>query len=116
MWKTSTLCFICFFCLFSLYGVAQSKTPSETEERSKIVKVYPNPASSKINFQIQQHNNGSNFDLIVYNFLGKQVDRLKNINSNTTLDLGTYYSGVYIFQLRDPRGNLIESGKFNVLK
>jgi hypothetical protein len=117
MWKTSTLCLTCLLCLFSLVGVAQStKTQPLTEGGSKIVKAYPNPASSKITFQIQQHNNGNNFGLIVYNFLGKKVDEFKNINSNTTVDLGNYYSGVYIFQLRDERGNLVESGKFNVVK
>lgn len=82
----------------------------------KIVKLYPNPATSRINFEIQQHNNDRLYDLIVYNFLGKKVDQLKNINGRTTVDLGSYYSGVYIFQLRDRDGNLVESGKFNVVK
>lgn len=118
MWKTSTLLFACLLSFCSLTAVAQStKTlpAREMEGGAKIVKLYPNPASSIINFEIQ-HNNDRIFDLIVYNFLGKQVDKLKNINARTTVDLGSYYSGVYIFQLRDREGTLVESGKFNVVK
>jgi hypothetical protein len=118
MWKTSTLFFICSFCLCCLASTAQSaKTfpAAGTEGGNKIVKLYPNPATSVINFEIQ-HNNDKIYDLIVYNFLGKKVDQLKNINGRTPVDLGTYYSGVYIFQLRDRDGNLVESGKFNVVK
>ena len=44
------------------------------------------------------------------------MDQLKNVNGRTSMDLGSYYSGLYIFQLRDRDGNLIESGKFNVVK
>ncbi|MET3876174.1 hypothetical protein [Chitinophaga sp. OAE865] len=56
------------------------------------------------------------YDLIVYNFLGKKIDQLKGISSKTTVSLDNYYNGLYIFQLRDQRGNLVESGKFNVVK
>ncbi|KAA2240482.1 T9SS type A sorting domain-containing protein [Chitinophaga agrisoli] len=119
MWKTSTLLFICLLSLLSLGGMAQSaKTlpATDSEGNSKIVKLYPNPATSRINFQIQQHNNDKVYDIIVYNFLGKKIDQLKNVIGTTYMDLGSYYSGVYIFQLRDRDGNLVESGKFNVVK
>lgn len=120
MWKTCTLLFIFLLSICSLRTSAQqnAKTLPATysEGGMKIVKLYPNPATSRINFEIQQHNNDRLYDLIVYNFLGKKVDQLKNINGRTTVDLGSYYSGVYIFQLRDRDGNLVESGKFNVVK
>jgi hypothetical protein len=118
MWKTSTLLFIFLLCLCSLTRAQSAKTLPATEPEGgiKIVKLYPNPASSRIYFEIQQHNNDRVYDLIVYNFLGKKVDQLKNINGRTTVDLGSYYSGVYIFQLRDREGSLVESGKFNVVK
>ncbi|WP_158266947.1 T9SS type A sorting domain-containing protein [Chitinophaga niastensis] len=80
------------------------------------MKLYPNPATTIINFQIQQHNNDQIYDLIVYNFLGKKMEQLKAISDRTTVSLDNYYNGIYIFQLRDQRGNLIESGKFNVVK
>jgi hypothetical protein len=116
MLKTSTLLFTCFICLLSFVGKAQTyKTTPMNNGGDKIVKAYPNPASSRINFEIQ-HNNDVTYDLIVYNFLGKRVDEVKDVNAKTTVDLSNYYSGLYIFQLRDKQGNLIESGKFNVVK
>ena len=120
MWITSTLLFIFILSLCSVWLKAQQSAKTlpytDTEGAVKIVKAYPNPATSRIFFEIQQHNNDKTYDLIVYNFLGKKVDQLKNINGRTTVDLGSYYSGVYIFQLRDRDGNLVESGKFNVVK
>ncbi len=117
MWKTSTLILIMVFSLFTSIGKAQSdKSQPNTEGGSKIVKLYPNPATTVITFEVQQHNNDRLYDLIVYNFLGKKIDQLKGISSKTTVSLDNYYNGLYIFQLRDQRGNLVESGKFNVVK
>ncbi|PWV47524.1 T9SS type A sorting domain-containing protein [Chitinophaga sp. S165] len=116
MWKTSTLLLTCFLCLASLASRAQSaKTSPFSDGGSKIVKLYPNPATSRINFELQ-NNNEQGYDLIVFNFLGKRIDQFKNLNARTTIELDKYYSGVYIFQLRDRQGNLVESGKFNVVK
>ncbi|MBP1650268.1 MAG: hypothetical protein H6Q26_425 [Bacteroidetes bacterium] len=117
MWKTFTLLLTCFILLTTLVSKAQTYKPasSGTDGVSKIVKLYPNPASSRINFELQ-HNNEQVYDLIVFNFLGKMVGQVKNVSNKTTVELDNYYSGLYIFQLRDRQGNLIESGKFNVVK
>jgi hypothetical protein len=87
----------------------------EQQQKEKVLKVYPNPATSQINFEIQGNNEGT-FEIIVYNFLGKRLEDIKNISNRTSLNLGNYYSGIYIYQLRDQKGNLIESGKFNVIR
>src|ERR1041384_7589340 len=104
MLKTSTLFILLLGCLFllPLVGKAQSGKPfsTESEATAKLVKLYPNPATTKINVELQQqHNNDKIYDLIVYNFLGKKVDQVKSISSRTTVSLDNYYSGVYIFQL-----------------
>lgn len=117
MLKTFTLLLTCFMLLTTLNSRAQTYKPasSSTDGVSKIVKLYPNPASSRINFELQ-HNNEQVYDLIVFNFLGKMVSQIKNVSNKTTVELDGYYSGLYIFQLRDRQGTLIESGKFNVVK
>ncbi|MET3876175.1 hypothetical protein ABIE50_001587 [Chitinophaga sp. OAE865] len=57
MWKTSTLILIMVFSLFTSIGKAQSdKSQPNTEGGSKIVKLYPNPATTVITFEVQQHN------------------------------------------------------------
>jgi len=81
----------------------------------KMVHFYPNPASSTIYFEFPS-NLDKSYSLHIYNFIGKKVNELP-INSNKiTLSLNGYYRGLYVFQLRDKAGNIIESGKFQVLK
>jgi len=79
------------------------------------LKYYPNPASSFINFDFQR-----SFDntatLQIYNFLGKKVYEIKNMHFRNYLNLEEFYRGVYIFQLRDKNGQILESGKFQVVK
>lgn len=91
-----------------------SQDPGTPKER--VVKVYPNPATTSVNFGIQQNNNESNLEIIVYNFLGKRMAQINFSGSVAKLDLSKYYSGIYIYQLRDSKGNLVESGKFNVIR
>ena len=85
-------------------------------QKERVVKVYPNPATTAVNFGIQQNYNESNLEIIVYNFLGKRMAEINFSGSVAKLDLSKYYSGIYIYQLRDSKGNLVESGKFNVIR
>ena len=48
--------------------------------------------------------------------MGKKVVEIKNIPQRITLPLNEYYRGVYIFQLRDRNGRILESGRFQVVK
>lgn len=81
----------------------------------KTVKFYPNPATSFINFQFSENYNDS-YTLVIFNFIGKKVEDLKVTDQKITVSLTDFYRGVYIFQLRDKQGNIIESGKFQVVK
>jgi len=44
------------------------------------------------------------------------MEEIKDIPYRTELNLDNYYTGIYIYQLRDQTGNIAESGKFNVIK
>ena len=79
----------------------------------KIVKFYPNPATSVINFDFQKEPD-KNYNLQIFNFLGKKVHQVDNISAKTTINLGDFYRGIYIFQLRDRNGKMVDSGKFQV--
>ena len=79
------------------------------------MKLYPNPATSFIKFDFQK-NYDRGFTLQVVNFIGKQVQEVKNINPSTTIELASYARGVYVYQLRDQTGKVVESGKFQVSK
>ena len=95
---------------------AQEKaSPDPGISQAKLMKFYPNPASSAINFDFQRGYDKS-FSFQVYNFMGKKVYELKNPPSRININLEEFYRGVYIFQLRDRNGAIIESGKFQVVK
>ncbi|MCL6524218.1 MAG: T9SS type A sorting domain-containing protein [Thermoflavifilum sp.] len=81
----------------------------------KVLKLYPNPASTQINLELQTHGDQT-YEVVIYNFLGKKFDDFKLSGGRVTLSLSRYYSGIYIYQLLDMQGNVVESGKFNVIK
>jgi hypothetical protein len=96
-----------------LLAQSQPNIPSGTPER--IIKFYPNPAASVINFDFQR-NYERGFSIQVYNFLGKQVSEIKNVSPKTSLNISDYNRGIYIYQLKDNNGRIIESGKFQVAR
>lgn len=102
-----SVCLVCFS--QDKEGFGDSSGPV-----TKIVKVFPNPATTQINIEVQS-NNEQQYDFIVFNFMGKPFDEIK-VNGRTLLNLSKYYSGIYIYQVRDFSGNILESGKFNVIK
>jgi hypothetical protein len=104
---------ISFILLTALLSQAQeSRNPSQ-DAAQRIMKLYPNPAVSFIKFDFQK-NYEKGYTLQVINFIGRQVNEVKNINASTTLDLTAYNRGVYIYQLKDQTGKIVESGKFQV--
>ncbi len=86
--------------------------PPDAQER--IVKLYPNPATSYITFDLQK-NFRQGLSINIYNgVLGKKMYESFNLQSKTTIDLNEFNRGVYIYHLIDPSGKIIESGKFQV--
>ena len=81
----------------------------------KTVKFYPNPAVSSINFEFEK-NYVSSYNLVIYNFIGKKVVEMKISDQNMNIPLTDFYRGVYMFQVRDKQGIVVESGKFQVAK
>jgi hypothetical protein len=80
------------------------------------VRFFPNPATSVINFEFIKSNPESTYTLQVYNFIGKKVSEIVVTNNRATVSLDNYFRGVYIFQLKDKTGKIIQSGKFQVAK
>jgi hypothetical protein len=104
-----------FIAGFNFSSAAQVKSTFISDEAVKTVKFYPNPASSFINFEFKKDYNKS-YTLLIYNFIGKKMTELKPADQKITVSLTEYYRGVYIFQLRDAQGDVVESGKFQVVK
>jgi len=101
--------------LVSIGAFAQTKSTNEAVATGKTVHLYPNPASQIINFDFLRSNE-SNATLLIYNFMGKKIQEIKNINFHLSVDLQRYYRGTYIYQIRNKKGYIIDSGKFQIVK
>lgn len=83
--------------------------------KTKIVNFYPNPATSVIYFEFSKPIERGH-TIIIYNFIGKKVAEINVSGNKLNVELDAYYRGVYIFQLKDKTGKILETGKFQVVK
>jgi hypothetical protein len=106
--------------LGSLLIVGSSFTSSigggETLVNAKITKAYPNPATSYIVFEFDKTVDRS-FSLQIFAFYGKKMTEIHINESKLNINLDdNYMRGLYIYQLVDLSGKIVESGKFQVNK
>lgn len=106
--------YILLFTVFSVSGFSQAK-PSRVNDVIRVVKLYPNPATSYINFEFDKKSDQP-YTVVIFSFIGKKVDELKVTDQKITISLTDYYRGIYIFQVRNEQGSIVESGKFQVVK
>lgn len=105
---------ILFFTLLTTLQLpAQSRPATGYNAPGPIARVYPNPATTFVKFDLQK-NADKISSVQIYSFLGKKMEEVVNLRPTTTVDLSGYDRGVYIYQIFDKRGKMIESGKFNV--
>lgn len=106
---------ILFFSL-SFTAFTQDKTSApDPVMQAKVLSFYPNPASAVINFDFLKNYNRTH-KITIYNFIGRPVLEVKNLNTRNIVNLDAFYRGIYIFKLIDRNGVTIESGKFQVVK
>ncbi len=106
---------LCFFFLVAYQAKSQSHALPLQDGEAAHVKFYPNPATSTINFDFLKENDKP-YTFQIFNFLGKKVYETFSVNSKTSVNLTDFTRGIYIFQLKDQNGKVIESGKFQVNK
>jgi hypothetical protein len=110
------------FCIsIFLFGItftsfAQIKPASfGSDPQAKLLKFYPSPATTDITFEYQ-HGYDKSYSLQLYNFMGKKVYEQTTTAQRMTISLSNFYRGVYIYQLRDKNGEIIESSKFQIVR
>ncbi|GAB4094409.1 T9SS type A sorting domain-containing protein [Flaviaesturariibacter terrae] len=96
-------------------GAGAQTRASFSGEPTSVLRFYPNPATTQITFDFSRSFDRG-YTLQVYNFLGRKVFDASNVAQRTSLNLTDYLRGVYIYQLWDKNGKMIESGKFQVSK
>lgn len=83
---------------------------------NKIQRFYPNPATQYIHFQMDPSVDKS-YTLEVFNFMGRKMSSQRVNASKLTIYFDdNYFRGLYIYQLKDRSGRIIESGKFQVAR
>jgi hypothetical protein len=94
---------------------AQTKNPAQGDPIAKLIKPYPIPATTSINFDFQ-YGYDKSFSLQIYNFMGKKIIEVSKMLPRINMPLDEFYRGFYVYQLRDKEGKIIESGKFLIVK
>lgn len=106
-----------FVVILALALVSVNFAYSGNNTQVKVVKCYPNPATSIINFEFPVGVE-KNSTIQIYSFSGKKITEVP-VNGNKitiTLDNSSYYRGVYVFRLQDKSGKIVETGKFQVVR
>ena len=99
--------------LFSVVELHAQSTRTPNAPGTKILRFFPNPATSYINVEFQK-DFGRYYVVQVYNFLGKKVADIAQVTQRSQIDVSGFTRGIYIYQLKDQTGKVIESGKFQV--
>jgi hypothetical protein len=92
-----------------------SRSVTTTLSDDLVVKLYPNPATSYITFELQKVNE-KGLSLRVYSFLGKKMYESQASLLKLTIDLSEFNRGLYMYHLVDATGKVVKSGKFQVAK
>jgi hypothetical protein len=82
-----------------------------------LVKIFPNPASNSLTFQINLPDNMNEYELIIIDNNAKEV-RKEKINSSSNkyvIDVSTFSSGNYFYSIRTNE-KVYKSGKFTITK
>ncbi len=81
------------------------------------VKIYPNPATMVLNFEINAPNNQEEFDLVIFDITGKESNRVNiaTTQNKYALDVSNLSSGTYIYSLTT-KDKAYQTGKFVITK
>lgn len=99
--------------VISVQGKSQISVSSAGPSTVRVIKFYPNPAVSQITFDFDQSYDKS-YTIQIFNFPGKKVFELQAVTPKAVVNVTDFYRGIYIFQLKDKNGKVVESGKFQV--
>jgi hypothetical protein len=95
---------------------AQTKQVLTAGVQVPIVRFYPNPATSVISFDFQKDYR-QGYSIQIFNaIMGRKMYEQANVPERMSVNLTDFSRGIYIYQLRDKNGRLVNTGKFQVAK
>lgn len=94
----------------------QNRSASAEGSQVAVIRFYPNPATTVINFDFQKSYE-QGYSLQIFNaILGRKMFEQGNLPERISVNLSDFPRGMYIYQLFDKSGRMVESGKFQVAK
>jgi len=90
-----------------------SLSTSVLEQEAAEFSLYPNPNNG--NFEVM-YSGDKEANLVIFDITGRQVYQIKNVIASKEYQVTELESGVYIYQLSDSIGNVIETDKVNVIR
>ena len=75
------------------------------------IALYPNPVANSLFVETDLNHKGS---FVAYNIVGKQVINMEISDKLTEINMADLANGMYVFQLIDGEGTVIQAGKFTV--
>jgi hypothetical protein len=102
--------------IYSLCGYLPTNIYDFTANK-QFVKIYPNPATMELNFEITPPNNQDNFQIVIFDSNAKE-QKLENISikqTKFTLNVSNISSGTYFYSLVS-KYKVYQTGKFIITK
>jgi hypothetical protein len=94
---------------------AQAQSRATAQDGAVVLRFFPNPATSVVNFDFEKaYDKG--YSIQIFNVLGRKMYQASNLNQRTSISLTDFDRGIYVYQLFDRNGKMIESRKFQVSK
>lgn len=91
---------------FSPFAVMNFATLSTTDFAKSEILVYPNPFTESLNVELKE-----NAVISIYDMSGKQVSVNFLTKGKNQLNKGNLSSGVYVYQIKNTKGEVVSSGK-----
>lgn len=103
--------------IYSLCGSLPTEVLDFSSTNQSFVQLFPNPTSSTLTFQINPPDNMNDFDLVILDNTGREVQRQKvNFSNNKyTMDVTSLSGGMYFYSLCT-KTKAYQSGKFIITK
>jgi hypothetical protein len=99
-----------YSCDRSLLDVPSVKVASAI---ANSVLAYPNPSSTMVTFKMSA---GENQYITITDITGRTLSTLPVYNNQIQLNVSAYSSGIYLYNILDKSGNVLNRGKFSVVK
>jgi len=88
-----------------------------TNQQQEYVRIFPNPTTMQLNFQIMLPDNLNQYELVILDSESKELRRQKVeiLTNYFSIDVNSYSSGTYYFSLIS-KDKILQTGKFIITK